>query len=1279
VGVQLLARGPSLAVPFTPPYGMVGAVGFPKAKQITLVTGCREMWLDGVLVAAFGRSRLQFAFLVAIATRGHELNRRELYEQVWDLPYRKSSNNPVNVAAARLREALRDSPIEVETSASGSYGLKGLFDVQVRRVLSTSSAEVVRDLDVPSTEGPELLMPADLPVVFDRYLLQAILGDQVDARQGTTRVFRAQLIGPGGFRKTVALKVFGVAENASAAQPLINEALIGGLLKHRNIVETYDFGEFDGRFYVAMEWVEGCGLRAFLEPGVPVPLPALLEIGGGICAGLAHAHGLLAGQATRCVVHRNVNPSNVFMSTTGVVKLTDFGAARTTVASAPYLSPEQHEGLPLDGRSDIFSVGVLLYRLAVGRPLFQGSTVEEIREAVLSVDLLIANDEVLAPVEAVGTGLANVVRQCLWRSPERRPPSALEVGQALGAMASGQPAGLGVADLVPLPVATLVQRSIDPVPVPASRRTNLGTEPNRFVGRRRELEELADQFNSGSRLVTVTGPGGTGKTRLARRFGALRSGLAGGVWFCDLAEVRSVDGILRAVAQALGVPLTSDLAPEFVASKLGYAIAGRGDAMLILDNFEQVVAHAPETIGAWLECAPSARLLVTSRERSRLSGESIVALSPLGQDDAVELFFERAGRARPAEIGAADLAVVSEIVSLLDGIPLAVELAAARVGVLTPAALLNRLRDGQLEPLGRGPIGAAARHANLRAAIDWSWNLLEPWERDCLAQCSVFQGGFFLDAVEGVVDVSGHSDAPWVVFIIEALLDKSLLHSYRPPSAPDRIRFGLYESIREFVAERLARSEEAGTRHATWFAAFGNEDAMDALSMSGGTQRLAALALEYDNLTAVVERSLARGDGGVAAGACRAAMEVVALRGPLFIATTLAERVLDEARDLHPRARLRLLVSKGRALNRAGQVHGAGEAFEMALEMARELGDRRFEGVALGALGFDHRSNEEEASLCAALAIAREVGDRVLEGESLSRLGTWYLAQGQIDDALAQFERALSVDRDVGNRRDEGLVYTNLGKLYSETGRLGQATSCYTEALAIHREVGDRWGESIALANLAVSRLDRGLRLQALQDFESVLTLCREIGARAQEGLTLGNLGLLHSEEGRTEEARHSFESALAILRDMGGRDQQAITLLNLGDLCLAEGRFEEAGRHLNDALSLAIDVGIASLEGAVLGSLAELGMQADDDLVVARRRVARGELLLRRAGHRIELAKLLSRRGRVDLRVGDRDAALSALAECEELCAALDVVSGSALDRELVRLREALHDASAG
>jgi len=955
---------------------MMGAVGLRKAKQITLVTGCREMWLNGVLVAAFGRSRLQFAFLVAIATRGHELDRRELYEEVWDLPYRYSSNNSVNVAAARLRETLRDAPIEVETSASGSYGLKGLFEVEIRRVRPTTSLQIVRKIDEPLTQSPELLTADALPCVFGRYMLQAIVGDG-----RTARVFRAQLMGPGGFRKTVALKVFGVVDDTSSVQPLINEALIGGLIKHPNIVETYDFGEVGGRFYLAMEWLEGAGLRSILKPDVPMPLPAVLEIGVGVCAGLAHAHGL-AGQAMRCVVHRSVNPSNVFVSSDGVVKVADFGAAPRTAESAPYLSPEQHEGLALDGRSDIFSVGALIYRLAAGRPLFQGSTVEEISDAVLSVDLLLANKEVLAPVEAVDAGLASVVRQCLWRSPERRYPGAVQVGQALEQIVSGRSPGLGVADLVPRGAATRIRHSNDLFPVAVRRRTNLGSEPNRFVGRRRELEELADAFSGGSRLVTITGPGGTGKTRLARRFGALRSEeLAGGIWFCDLAEARSVDGILRAVAQALGVPLTSGLAPELVVSKLGYAIDGRGDVLLILDNFEQVVAHAQQTIGAWLECAPSARLLVTSRERSRLSGEAIVALSPLGQEDAVELFVERASRARPAGIGDADVAVISEIVGLLDGIPLAVELAAARVGVLTPAALLDRLRDGQLEALGRGPIDVSARHATLRAAIDWSWNLLEPWEQDCLAQCSVFQGGFFLDAVEGMVDVSGYSDAPWVVFIVEALLDKSLLHSYRPPSAPDRVRFGLYESIREFVAERLAASDGADERHATWFAAFGADDAMDALSMGGGTQRLAALALEYDNLTAAMERSLARGDGAAAAGSCRAAMEVAALRGPLFIATTLAERVLVEARDLHPPARLRLLISKGKALNRAGQLRQAGEAFEMALDLARQSADRRFEGVALGALGLDHRADEEDAPLCAALAIAREVGDRVLFGE----------------------------------------------------------------------------------------------------------------------------------------------------------------------------------------------------------------------------------------------------------------------------------------------------------
>ena len=401
-------------------------------------------------------------------------------------------------------------------------------------------------------------------------------------------------------------------------------------------------------------------------------------------------------------------------------------------------------------------------------------------------------------------------------------------------------------------------------------RHNLPAERDVFVGRGADLRALATRFDQGNRLVTLLGPGGTGKTRLARRYGAGWLGeWPGGVCFCDLSEARSLDGIYFAVASALGVPLSR----EDPAMQLGHAIAGRGRCLVIVDNFEQVVEHAAATVGRWLDRAAQASFLVTSRERLHLSGEVTFAVEPLPvEEDAIELFAARA-RAQRADfvLNGANRPAVAEVVRLLDGLPLAIELAAARVGVLSPAQLVERMRDRFA--LIAGGRGATARQATLRGAIDWSWELLAPWEQAAFAQCSTFDGGFTLDAAEAVVDLTVWADAPPVMDVIEALANKSLLRTWVPGEQGrydiEEPHFGMYLSIHEYAAEKL---EVAGSqarrlaedRHGRYFAGFGTDDALEALSRHGGVMRRRALALELDNLVAACDRATIRDDHGIA-------------------------------------------------------------------------------------------------------------------------------------------------------------------------------------------------------------------------------------------------------------------------------------------------------------------------------------------------------------------------------------------------------------------------------
>src|SRR5256885_10150496 len=322
---------------------------------------------------------------------------------------------------------------------------------------------------------------------------------------------------------------------------------------------------------------------------------------------------------------------------------------------------------------------------------------------------------------------------------------------------------------------------------------SLPAELDSFVGRRESLTELARRLDAGARLVSVLGIGGTGKTRLVMRFGWSWLGdFPGGAWFCDLSQARSTGGIVYAVAEALAVPLGK----EEPVAQLGNAIAARGRCLIILDNFEQVSRYAEETLGRWLKRATEARFVVTTREVLGLAGEETLALAPLPAPDAATLFVQRAESAKrdfqPTE---EDRAAVDPLVKLLGGLPPAVELAAARVRVMPPRTLLLRMNERfkLLSSMG----GRLDRQATLRAVFDWSWDLLSLAEKAALAQLSVFEGGFTLESVEAVLDLSACENAPWPMDALQSLVQKSLVRQVTDN------RFDLLVSVQEYAAEQL--------------------------------------------------------------------------------------------------------------------------------------------------------------------------------------------------------------------------------------------------------------------------------------------------------------------------------------------------------------------------------------------------------------------------------------------------------------------------------------------
>lgn len=539
-------------------------------------------------------------------------------------------------------------------------------------------------------------------------------------------------------------------------------------------------------------------------------------------------------------------------------------------------------------------------------------------------------------------------------------------------------------------------------------RHNLVPERDAFVGRQAELRRLAEQLEAGTRLLTVLGPGGTGKTRLVRRYAMAWLGeWPGGVYFCDLSEARDLEGIHFAVALALGVPLSKG----DVGLQLGHAIAGRGRCLVILDNFEQVQPHAPASVGHWLDHVVQARFIVTSRERLHLAGEVVAALDPLAlADDAIALFAARA-RAQQQDfvIVAGNRGAVAEIVRQLDGLPLAIELAAARVRVMSPAQMVLRMKDRFT--LLAGARGVAARQSTLRAAIDWSWDLLAPWEQAALAQCSVFDGGFTLEAAEALVALRAWPEAPLVLDAIQSLVDKSPLRAWLPKTA-GRLHisepyFGMNLSIHEYASQKLrAFGDQAATdaeqRHGSHFARFGSDQALDGLVRHGAIAKRQVLALELDDLVNACRRAIQRGQSELSAACFLAAWPVFESQGPFNPAATMGQQVA-ELEGLAPHRRALVQIAVGHALRAQGKIDASNAMLAQALAVAGQSSDRRAEAHALRHLATaqhrDGRTDEANRTFDAAVALHEALKDRPQLGALRANIANLQMEQGRMVEA----------------------------------------------------------------------------------------------------------------------------------------------------------------------------------------------------------------------------------------------------------------------------------------
>jgi non-specific serine/threonine protein kinase len=948
--------------------------------------------------------------------------------------------------------------------------------------------------------------------------------EAVVARGGMGVVYRASEV---ALARPVALKVISpaLASDENFRERFQRESQAAAALDHPHIVPVYAAGEYEGVLYIAMRLVEGTDLRTLIAREGPLAPMRAVQIIAQVASALDAAHG-------RGFVHRDVKPANILVADQGATEhayLTDFGvsnrpgsASRLTtgggwVGTLDYVAPEQVRGERVERYADVYGLGCVLHEALTGEVPFP----RENDLAKLWAHAWDAPPSASAMVDEVPPALAAVTQRAMAKQPEERFSSTGELGAAAVAAARGDPTGI--------PVSTAAD---------ASTLSGLPAPLTRTVGRDEQRAQVAGLLRRGDiRLVTLLGPGGVGKSRLALEAArALERDFRDGAWFVELAATSEAEHVAGSIAASLSlIPGGGESADDALVRFLGPR-----EALLILDNFEHVLTAA-DLVSTLLARCGRLKVMTSSRAPLGVQAEHRLAVEPLALPDgdgpavvkrspACTLLVERAqSRGAKLVVDGNNASAIAAICRRLDGLPLAIELAAARIPLLDPGQLSVRL-ERALEALGTGGRDAPARQRTLRATIDWSFSLLDSAEAEAFTRFGVFAGGA---AIESAQEVTGAGlDA------LAGLVDKQLLMVR--PDATGASRLLMLETVRDYARERLdadERADEIHLRHCQHFLAL-VERAEAAFHTHGEKEWLPKLDADAHNVREVLEWSLRSGNPSSALRLAGLLHHFWMTRGRTAEGLAYLDRTLALAgadaprgeRAAAERARVYLLGWEGAAFDWRGKWAETLSHARAALELSRDAGDPSGVGHALLLLGaFEdgvrapplprQRALAEEA-----LMLARQAGDERLAAFA-SVMRTIALP---VEDALREIEAVAAELRRIGDRLHLSWMLGDVAYGALMKGMAQRVRPLLDEALLLARDLGYPREVAMACGNCGLEALLSGDLDRAQAAFYEQLQVCREhvLAFVAHEGLR--GLAAIAARRGDTERAARLTGAATA-------------------------------------------------------------------------------------------------------------------------------------------------------